>query len=367
MKNNRRGFLAKLSLAGSLTALIAPMSLPANADTDVFGALVQVPPSTNYSPTALSGNGRFVASMSRADYLSDNDENGNDNDTFLLDRSTGKYLMVSVDSDGNQLTGGGRARIPVAVDDSGEHVLLGNYFMRLGSAAFLYSSDSGTAQQLPFNVPLDMSEDGSVIAYLASGTGDSLSLFTYTLSTGQKDLIAADISDGSYVPSVDISANGQQVAFTTKAALNGADSNDLENVYVFDRVTMSTQFVSNTPGSKSKLAGMSNDGSLVGFWDDSGIYGFHPETNAVETITGVNGPDSVMMSNSGSLLLIKDWPYLHLKDTTSGESQVISRDPRGVYGVGDDGTVAFVSSKAYAEYDNNDALDLYLMQISLGQ
>ena len=187
---------------------------------------------------AISGDGRYVAFLSFASNLVDNDTNGVW-DVFVRDRQMGETKRVSVNSNGSQLCGTYRLGDSVMSDD-------GRFIVFVTTA----------------NIPMegDINYDHDV--------------YVHDQVTGETKLVSV-ASDGtignsfSYSPS--ISADGNLVAFISDASnLVSADTNQRMDAFIHDRVSGETKRVSiasdGTEGNDhSYLTTISADGISVAF------------------------------------------------------------------------------------------------------
>lgn len=183
-------------------------------------------------PSALSGDGRFVAFYSDATNLVSGDTNGT-TDVFVHDRSTGVTERVSRRTNGTQANG-----------------------------------SSGDA---------DISADGRYVTFVSSATNlvkndtnQRPDVFVHDRSTGRTTRVSID-PDGrqfsGYSTGGSISANGRLVAFSTQTMVSGASRSD---VYVRDRDTGKTRLVSvNSTGLRANKGSccpsISPDGRFVVF------------------------------------------------------------------------------------------------------
>ncbi|WP_455208855.1 PKD domain-containing protein [Kaarinaea lacus] len=190
-------------------------------------------PSTN---PVLSGDGRFVAFESFASNLVTGDSNGYI-DIFVYDRTAGITTRVSVTSSGTQA----------------------------GSHSFSPS----------------ISDNGQVIAFYSLATnlvtGDSnraIDVFVHDTLSGSTERVSVDVNGiqgnmDSWQPR--LSANGQYVVFSSNANnLVASDTNNIQDVFLFDRQGPSVTLVSNTDAGlpsngRSAYSAVSGDGSYVVF------------------------------------------------------------------------------------------------------
>jgi Tol biopolymer transport system component len=203
----------------------------------------------------LSGDGRYVAFTSRATNLVVGDTD-NHTDIFVRDQMSGITTRVSVASDGTQ-----------ANDSSGGH---------------------------------DISADGRYVAFLSHATnlvsGDTNNLrdvFLHDRVTGSTTRVSV-ASDGTEANGASesagpsLSADGRYIAFTSSASnLVPGDTNNLEDLFVHDRVNRATTRVGDGVGTDDGLGGvrpgtLSGDGRYVVFLSRGHLY-VHDRSSGLET------------------------------------------------------------------------------------
>jgi len=261
---------------------------------------------------AISGDGRYVAFMSRATNLAPGDTNGVLDDVFVRDRQTGTTELVSMDSTGN--SGTGRSRDP-AISGDGRYV------------AFT-----------------------SLASNLVPGDGnDRLDVFVRDRQTGTTERVSVDSAgfEGNWESSLPaISADGRYVAFTSFGSnLVPGDGDGTGNyfveVFVRDRQTGTTERVSvHSAGIRSVNPSISADGRYVTF-----------ESNTVIPQPG-------------------DTWDVFVRDRQTGMTELISVDSTGIQGDGDSSSgtisgdgryVAFTSlASNLVEADTNVAYDVFV-------
>jgi len=201
---------------------------------------------------ALSGDGRYVAFLSRAPNLVPGDTNGKV-DVFVRDLVAHTTSRVNVTSDGGQSVS----------DDAFFSSLKG-----LGlSADGRYLTFSSSAPDLvPGDTNGDDPEDSDVfVRDLVAGVTTRVSVATDGSQGGLSVF-------GSYRPS--ISADGQLVAFVSgTAGLVPGDGPDAD-LFVHNRATGVTELVSTAAGGRLVATGISSarisaDGNVVAFSDDA--------------------------------------------------------------------------------------------------
>jgi Tol biopolymer transport system component len=202
---------------------------------DSGGAAANAP---SFSPD-VSADGRFVAFASNASDLVPGDTNGAA-DVFVRDRQTGSTSRVSVNSAEAQVDGPTGSLAPAISGD-------GRFVAFVSDATDVVAGDTNGA----FDV---------FVRDRTAGTTERVSV------TSAEAQVA-----GAVDLAVDISGNGNAVAFTSTAAFESGDTNGQRDVFVRDRGAGTTSRASLTDtGAESTLASvagpsLSADGTLVAF------------------------------------------------------------------------------------------------------
>ncbi|MEX1195092.1 MAG: hypothetical protein WED85_08540 [Dehalococcoidia bacterium] len=256
---------------------------------------------SSFGPAAISADGRYVAFYSGATNLVTGDMN-DVYDTFVHDRQTGDTERVSVDGSGDEgdfntfgptISSDGRyvgfdtrsVLVPddlngevdvyvhdrqtgdterVSVDSAGEE----------GSDASFYGHISGDGRYVAF-------ESRAIDLVLGDTNGDVADIYIHDRQTGETERVSVD-SDGNQGSGQSlrsgISGDGRYVTFGSHSALVPEDGNGFSDVYIHDRQTGVTDWVSddisgnqgdgNSWGSESD-ATISEDGRFVAFTSDA--------------------------------------------------------------------------------------------------
>ena len=258
---------------------------------------------------SASDDGRFVAFISTFDDLVADDTN-DAADAFLLDRLSGEIRLITRGYDGAPAHTTAPAPETVSqlrISGDGNTLVFVAAFANLvpgdtndANDIFVHDRASATTTRLsvgaggqqssgswpPHVASPDVSHDGSVIVYTATSlvlTG----LPDYEVGTVLVDRVAGTattIAFGATSPyasrarQVAVSGNGRVIAATSVAALLPSDTNDTNDVYVFDRDTDTFEQVSVTSAGLQSTAGgvagsrrpsLSHDGRFVTFESDS--------------------------------------------------------------------------------------------------
>lgn len=251
----------------------------------------------------ISGDGSTVAFVSSASNLVPNDTNQNE-DVFVHNLATGSTERVSIDSFGNQASGG--ALFPgsgfPSVSSNGQLISFSSFADNLvpgdtNSTFDVFSHDrsNGVTERLSVDSngveandasgDSSVSADGLVVAFtsLASNLVPSDNNVTYDVfvrdrTSGTTTRVSLDStgSEGdaaSYSPTV--SADARYVSFLSEASnLVSGDQNGQTDVFVHDRVTGITERVSvDSSGFESNgtsdFQSMSSDGTRIAFQSEA--------------------------------------------------------------------------------------------------
>lgn len=300
--------LALLGLSQNRSALGQPLTQSTGTTTRVSVASNGTEGNQNSWWASISADGRFVAFGSWADNLVIGDTNAC-NDVFVHDRQTGETTRVSVASDGTEGNGNSQlSRIPSSISADGRFVTFISEASNLVSGDTngrndVFVHDRQTRETTRVSVASDgtegnsdswsssISADGRYVALESSAenlTEDDYSgwedIFVHDRQTQEttRVSVASDGTEGDcYSLDSSISANGRFVAFWSKASnLVEKDSNSYEDVFVHDRQTGQTMWVSvasdGTEGDEySWYPSISADGRYVAF-----------ESGATNLVTG---------------------------------------------------------------------------------
>jgi Tol biopolymer transport system component len=288
---------------------------------------------------AISADGRYVAFRSAASNLVPGDTN-NTSDIFVYDRQTPDTIKrVSVNGSGTQ---GNNLSAEPAISADGRYVAFESYATNLVADdtndytdIFVYDRQIGTIERVSVNgsgIQGDrwssmnsISADGRYVAFesdatnLVTGdTNDREDIFVYDRQTDTIERVSVDGSgiqgnEGSFNPS--ISSDGRYVAFESYATnLVTGDTNDREDIFVYDRQTDTIERVSvdgkGTQGNNySYKPAISADGRYVAFVSGatnlvagdtnttSDIFVYDRQTDTIERVS-VDG--SGIQGNGGS-------------------------------------------------------------------
>lgn len=164
------------------------------------------------SESSISGDGRYVVFSSDATNLAGGDTNGV-TDVFLHDRNTGQTTRISLSSMGTQ--GNGASFSPSISQD-------GRFLTFVSEATNLVSGD----------------------------TNGRLDIFVHDLITGSTNIVSLSstgIQTNGDSRNPSISRDGRYVVFDSSAInLDGRDTTDDYDVYLYDMVTMATRLISVT-------------------------------------------------------------------------------------------------------------------------
>lgn len=243
------------------------------ADDEALGNFMSTAP-------AVSADGRYVAFVSRADNLVPNDTNGVD-DIFVRDTQMGTTIRVSVASNGDQSNGAsmmpkisadGQAIVFLSTADNlvagDTNGIVDVFVHELTTGDTIGVSLDPGSEQLDgagMNVAPSISADGQYVAY-AKG----LSPYFYIYLRDLQGQTTTAVGSPAY-RSLALSADGQYLAFDTRADIVDVDHNYDDDVYVYDRDTTELTLVSVTSGgtignfNSSGGVAISGDGRYVAF------------------------------------------------------------------------------------------------------
>ena len=242
------------------------------------------------SSPVISGNGRFVAFSSNADNLVAHDYNGT-SDVFVHDLMTGETSRVSVNSAGEE--GNAYSGDPVISDDGNIVAFLSdasnfsslNHYYRTRDV-YVHNRTTGITQLVSANTdgtPADsgsldpaLSGDGRFVAFqsradnlLSTGTTGISDVYLHDTQTRSTVLVSknsAGHSGSLYSSRPALSFDGRYTAFETNNNFDSSDTRPSSNdVYIHDRVTGQTEWVSTYTGDGGRDASISDDGRYVAF------------------------------------------------------------------------------------------------------
>ena len=257
------------------------------------------PNGSTTDPPAISADGRFVAFVSSDTNLVPGDTNGWD-DVFVFDRQTRTTERVSVATDGSQ--GNGYANFAPAISADGRFVAFDTSSSNLVPGdtngypdLFVRDRLAGTTTRvnvLPDGTQTDhlrtyypaLSADGRIVAFLTwastldpADTNDVSDVYVHDRVTGETTWVSTPWGGG--VPDygrcwgLSISADGRYLATASgRTDLVPGDANGRPDVFVFDRLTGATALVAPTFDGASYSTGfpaLSADGRFIGVPSDA--------------------------------------------------------------------------------------------------
>ncbi len=382
---DRTPLLAARTL-GALTAavcvLLALGAGSASADvTELISANTSGVDSINNAAflATLSADGRFVAFQSESNDLAPG-ETDYDTDTFVRDRQTGVTERVSVPTAGGQTAN--RYSGEPAISANGRYVVFGSNapeFAPNGDGThrdqFIHDRVTGVTERVSVDRTdpafganaetqvASVSADGRFIAYgssatnLVAGAAPVLfDVFLYDRQLGTTIRVSKSIGNatqggnaGSGVPT--ISADGRYVTYYSAASdLVAGDTNNLKDVFVYDRVTETTERISkSTAGTQANgesgftQAAISANGRYVAFESQA--------TNLVGTDTNGHTDIFVRDRQLGTTQLVS-------VSSSGAQSNADAQEPA----ISDDGQkIAFASVASNLKAnDANDASDIFI-------
>lgn len=231
---------------------------------------------------SMSADGRYLAFVSLASNLVPGDTN-NQPDVFVRDRQTNQITRVSVASDGTQADNGSAL---TAISADGRYVAFLSLASNLvpddtNSAVDVFVHDrqtgvtsrvnvsSGGAQANDLSGSVSISGDGRYVAFnsLASNlvgndTNGASDIFVHDRQTNSTTRVSVTF-DGSQAGggAPVLSTDGRYVSFVSVSGLVPADTNDNQDVYVYDLLT----------GTLSRVSVSTGGGESVGHFFNCGI------------------------------------------------------------------------------------------------
>jgi hypothetical protein len=190
-------------------------------------------------PATISDDGRFVAFVSEADNLVQNDNN-NLPDIFLRDRDKQETIRISTNNTDKDLGESNGASINPTLSANGQFIV--------------FQSDANNLVQ--------------------NDTNNATDIFLYHLATGQIEIVSASWSGGLANASSgnpDISSNGRWIVFSSDADnLVPSDTNNVTDIFSYDTHTGHTIRISvNNKGEEgnhvSNSPAISGNGGKVAF------------------------------------------------------------------------------------------------------
>jgi Tol biopolymer transport system component len=267
----------------------------------------------SYGPST-SGDGRFVAFYSSASNLVAGDTNSA-SDVFVYDRQSGSVQRISVADGGAE---GNAYSFSPSISDDGRFVAFTSNASNLVAGdtnghedIFVYDRQTQSIQRVSvadggaegndYSFDPSISGDGRFVAFysyasnlVAGDTNNCNDVFVFDRQSGSVQRVS--VADGgaegnAYSFSPSISDDGRFVAFTSYASnLVTGDTNSMQDIFVYDRQTGSIHRASVANGGtesndSSDSASISGDGRFVAF-----------TSNASNLVTGdANGTSDVFV------------------------------------------------------------------------
>jgi hypothetical protein len=224
----------------------------------------------------ISDNGRYVAFDGFSDDLVSNDTNLHI-DAFVYDRVAHTTELVSVKSDGSQFNAHSRLQ---ALSGDGRYAVFEND----SDGLLLRDRTLDTTESIGAVADgASISADGRYVAFssndrnlVAGDTNNAADIFVFDRVTRTAERVLAydgneALGSGDILPRTAISADGRYVAFVSSASnLVPGDTNNFADVFVYDRVSHTTERVSvATDGTQANDASgaisLSADGRYISF------------------------------------------------------------------------------------------------------
>lgn len=267
--------------------------------------------SHSFSPS-ISENGQVIAFYSLATNLVDNDTN-RAIDVFIHDTLSGSTERISVDSSGNQAN---MASWQPRISTSGQFVVFSStasnlvvgdtnsaqdifLYNRQDSSVMLISNADDGQPSNGISGYAAVSGDGDVVVFesdatnlVANDNNGTTDIFVFDKRQGSLSRVSRSVSDSdtdgpSYQPT--ISHDGRFVSFYTYASnLVAGDSNQFEDVFVYDRQTGIMELLTKTmdrqeANSSSFNPSLNADGRYVALFSFASNLST-PDTNNVDDV-----------------------------------------------------------------------------------
>lgn len=314
----------------------------------------------------LSADGRFVAYVNDSRQLVNGHDDG-ERKIVLYDRTTGVNTFAGIVSgDWLRMSADGRFLV---YDDSQFQLRL---YDRVAGTTALVSHAAGSSQ-VPANdqsYAPEISADGSAIAFsswatdLVAGQTDGTrtnDLFLYDRASGQVTLLSRSATSpatavGGEPSEPSLSADGRWITFysTANNMISGVtDTNNAEDVFLYDRNSGALTLVSHASGSATTAANLRSFPAVISA-NGNRVAFISPATNLASLPAGSDG-----------------WWSLFIHDRTTGTNTYVGQTTRvGLPGhnylsirpriSADGGTVAFGSFQPLVSGDSNNNWDVYL-------
>jgi Tol biopolymer transport system component len=282
---------------------------------------------------SISGDGRYVAFVSSGGGIIPNDTASTD--VYVRDLVAGTTALASHTAAG--APAGGESTDPTISRN-------GRYVTFLSEAADLPGTPAGTALNFPGVFRYDvqtgavagvaatqvlngigarqqMSDDGNVVAYVATRDGGDLEVYVKDMTTGVETLASATASGRpvqfSSVPAFELSGDGRHVAFTAVDRATANDVNDMPDVFVRD-LAAGTTVLASVASDGNSVAGPAAEGSDLGAGPRAlSADGRFVLVETTDQLTGV--------ADRGGATYFD----VYLRDLQSGTTTLLSVDPAG--------------------------------------
>lgn len=291
----------------------------------------------SYSPT-ISSDGRYVLFHSLAQNLAGTFGGLGTENLFLRDRLAGQTYALTTDNtapstQSASMTPDGHFVAFVGVVSSSPKLFIWNSQL----TSLIYTNSVAGLSVV------SISPDGQTVAYLA---GSPLTLSVVNLASNSKTLVSA----GTFLShsGLRFSADGRFLTYATSAANVSADTNAIQDVYVYDCQTATNLLVSwnsdftGTPNGASDSPSISPDGRFVAYRSYAG---------------------NIVTNDSNGL------PDIFLFDRANNTTTLLSADPAGNFAAnnrsvmpvfsGDGLTLGFQSAASdFVAHDFNNSSDI---------
>jgi Tol biopolymer transport system component len=352
--------LSFLSLLGCVIPVLAPISSSLAAPPITIRASLSSTGAEGNSSSnipSITPNGRFVAFVSYADNLVPGDTNSSP-DVFVRDLKTKETQRVSVSSEG--VEGNNYSNSAPSISADGRYVAFKSEATNLVAGdtngfpdLFVRDLKKGETQRVSVsseeveanygggtNSP-SISANGALVVFnslasnlVAGDTNETYDVFVRDLKMGEtrRVSVSSEGTEGNAASigiSVDISANGRFVAFSSEASnLVEGDTNGIEDVFVHDLKTGVAQRVSvNSAGeeaSSSKYDPSSNCGG-----GSYRLRSYSPSLSANGRFVSFSSNVCNLVEGDTNDDFVYEGNDIFVHDLNTGETKLVSVDSSG--------------------------------------
>jgi len=359
------GLTAVLAMAANVHAYVPNI----NDHTSVVPFVIEGGTGDSFSATgaSTSADGRFVVFSSFASDLAPEDKNGLE-DVFLFDRVTNLVTLVSRAADGNSGNGPSNGAVisadgnTIAFETSATNLFNDNnggvqdvvIFSRISNTFEVANlDDPGNQFEFAASSP-SLSADGRFVAFdsasalVAEALNGSRGIYVRDLFLNTTQLVSR--TPGGAFPNEEstdpvISADGNFVAFVSRATDIVPGVANVANIFYINRNTLVTQLASKNGNADSSRPAISGNGAVVGFDSEAtslvsedfngtpDVFVWTAATDTVELISGLPGGDSTngssfdaSLNEDGNLVLFRSSVDILVPGDSNGVDDIFLRN-----------------------------------------